>query len=70
MSQILMTMPDDYFRMYDIIRVSGQWVIVVKEDRCAGPASTEYTLLHIDISKYWPINKIQLWALRKAFKNI
>lgn len=66
---------DDSYRIGEIIKFKELGkprnnYLIVNEDRSAGPFSTEYTMLPLNISKYWPIKQIQLWALRKAFKKI
>lgn len=67
-----MLMPDNYFKLLEIVKLAstGKYSIVVSENTTALPFNTEYTLKELNISKWWPLNKIQLWAIKKAFKNL
>lgn len=64
---------DDLYEKWDIVQAYYYdkvfYYIVMEVDKSAGPFHTRYGLWKLNISKYWPIKQIQLWALRKAFKN-
>lgn len=62
--------PDNSYREWEIIKIqsSNTYGLVYDEDRTAGPFNSTYSIKPLNISKFWLIRKIQLWAINKALK--
>lgn len=63
-------LPDNSYREWEIIKIqsSNTYGLVYDEDRTAGPFTSTYTIKPLNISRFWFIRKIQLWAINKAIK--
>lgn len=60
---------DDILKMGEIVRYGDNgYAVVIDTDRGAGPFETEYKFKSVKISRWWLTRKIQLWAIKKAFK--
>lgn len=66
--QLLMS--DEFFKRWEITKFesTGKHYIVIDEEK-ANFNSTIYLLKELNISKWWLTRRIQLWAIKKAFKD-
>lgn len=70
MSEIKLLMSDNFFKRWEIVLVNSNktWAIVTEIDVNSGPFLSTYTLKNLKISRWWLIRKVQIWAIKKAFK--
>lgn len=63
---IRVSMPNDFLKQWDIalIQSTGQYGIVITKE------SSTFTLKELNVSKWWLVREIQLWAIKKAFKTL
>lgn len=71
MAEIKMLMADNYFIKWEVVKIEStrQYGIVVEQDATVLPFNTTFTIKTLNISKWWLIRKIQLWGIKKAFKQ-
>lgn len=62
---------DDWFREFEVIKCSNfesGYGLVINKTKLLPGFGTEYSIRRLRIFKFWLIRKIQLWAIKKAFR--
>ncbi len=63
--------PDNSYDNYELVRAlvkNGYCFYIVTNIEPSGPFSTQYLFVRLSISRWRLIRKIQIWAIKKAFK--
>lgn len=65
-----MSMSHDCLKKWDIVKTHAvnRWAVVHEVNHISGSLISEYSLIHLNISRWWILRKIQLWAIKRAFK--